>query len=319
VRERRAHPAADAQAVEAGGFERGGNTKTQGVVRAEFIVHEGLPDEFRHGVFVQPRTYKAWVRFSGPGPYVTPDIDDVGFMSISIKLLGVPGPKLMDEEKFTQDMFGVSTPTFVTPDVRANAQLQIESLKNAQIFHFLNLTRPHVLDMIMQGLWIKTQSSPFEAPYFSCVPYLLGEGQAMQYSVWPKSTRHTPIPNLPFRPPDDYLRAAMISALDAGDVELDFRIQRQTDPHLMPIENAAVLWPEKLSPRVSVATLRMPKQTFASAAQIAFARRLSYNPWHCIAEHRPLGNQSRARRRMYYELSKLRHEMCGAALRADGG
>jgi hypothetical protein len=292
-----------------GGFERGGNTKTQGVLRAEFIVHEGLPAEFRHGVFAQPRSYKAWVRFSGPGPYVTPDIDDVGFMSISIKLLGVPGPKLMDEEKFTQDLFGVSTPTFVTPDVRANAQLQTESLKNAQIFYFLNLTRPHVLDMIMQGLWIKTQSSPFEAPYFSCVPYLLGEGQAMQYSVWPKSTRRTPIPRLPLRPPDDYLRAAMIGALNAGDVELDFRIQRQTDAHRMPIENAAVLWPQKLSPRVSVATLRIPKQTFASAAQIAFARRLSYNPWHCIAEHRPLGNQSRARRRMYFELSKLRHQM----------
>jgi hypothetical protein len=292
-----------------GGFERGGNTKTQGVLRAEFIVHDGLPAEFRHGVFAQPRTYKAWVRFSGPGPYVTPDIDDVGFMSISIKLLGVPGPKLMDEEKFTQDLFGVSTPTFVTPDVRANAQLQTESLKNAQIFYFLNLTRPHVLDMIMQGLWIKTQSSPFEAPYFSCVPYLLGEGQAMQYSVWPKSTRRTPIPRLPLRPPDDYLRAAMIGALNAGDVELDFRIQRQTDAHRMPIENAAVLWPQKLSPRVSVATLRIPKQTFASAAQIAFARRLSYNPWHCIAEHRPLGNQSRARRRMYFELSKLRHQM----------
>jgi hypothetical protein len=30
-------------------------------------------------------------------------------MGISIKLMGVPGPKLMDEEKFTLDMFGVST------------------------------------------------------------------------------------------------------------------------------------------------------------------------------------------------------------------
>ena len=100
-----------------GGFERGGNTKTQGIVRAEFIVHDGLPAELRHGIFAEPKTYRAWVRFSGPGPYITPDIDDVGFMSISIKLMGVPGPKLMDEEKFTQDMFGVSTPTFVTPDV----------------------------------------------------------------------------------------------------------------------------------------------------------------------------------------------------------
>ena len=61
----------------------------------------------------------------------------------------------------------------------------------------------------MQGLFIKTQSSPFEAPYFSCVPYLLGEGQSMQYSVWPKSRKRTPIPRLPLRPPDDYLRQAM--------------------------------------------------------------------------------------------------------------
>ena len=294
-----------------GGFERGGNTKTQGIVRAEFIVHDGLPAALRHGVYARPRSYPAWVRFSGPGPYITPDIDDVGFMSISIKLMDVPGPKLMDEEQFTQDMFGVSTPTFVTPDTRANAQLQLESVKNAQIFYFVNRHRPHLLDLIMQALWIKTQSSPFEAPYFSCVPYLLGQGQAMQYSVWPKSTQRTPIPKLPFRPPDDYLRAAMVGALAKGDVELDVRLQLQTDPHLMPIENAAVLWPERLSPRISAATLRIPRQKFDSPAQIEFAKRLSYNPWHCVPEHRPLGNQSRARRRMYYELSKLRHTMNG--------
>ena len=292
-----------------GGFERGGNTKTQGIVRAELVVHDDLPPQFRKGIFAVRRSYPAWVRFSGPGPYVTPDIDDVGFMSISVKLMDVPGPKLMDEEKFTQDMFGVSPPTFVTPDTYANAHLQEWSLKNASIFHFVNFKRPHVLDLVMQGLYIKTQSSPFEAPYFSCVPYLMGEGQAMMYSFWPVSKKKTPIPRLPLRPPDDYLRDAMVAALDRGDVEIDVRVQLQTDPHLMPIENAGVLWPERLSPRVSVATLRIPKQKFNSSEQIAFARRLSYNPWHCIAEHRPLGNQSRARRRMYYELSKFRHDM----------
>jgi hypothetical protein len=292
-----------------GGFERGGNTKTHGIVRGDFIVHDGLPGHFRHGIFADPRTYRAWVRFSGPGPYITPDIDDVGFMSISIKLMGVPGEKLMSEERFTQDMFGVSTPTFVTPDVSANAQLQLESLKNASILYFVNFRRSHLLDLIMQSLWVKTQSSPFEAPYFSCVPYLLGEGQAMQYSVWPTSRKRTPVPRLPFRPPDNYLRNAMVTALDAGDVELDFRIQMQTDSFLMPVENAGVLWPTKLSPRVSVATLRLPRQRFDSAAQINFEKRLSYNPWHCIPEHRPLGNQSRARRRMYLALSTFRHDM----------
>ena len=294
-----------------GGFERGGNTKTHGIVRAEFIVHDNLPAELRHGIYVEPRSYRAWVRFSGPGPYITPDIQDVGFMSMSIKLMGVPGPKLMEEEKFTQDMTGVSTPTFVTPDVNANAQLQLESLQNAQIFYFLNLHRSHVLDLIMQSLWIKTQSSPLEAPYFSCVPYLLGEGQAMQYSMWPKSKKRTRVPRLPFRPPDDYLRNAMAATLGNEDAEFDIRLQLQTDPYLMPIEHNAVLWPEKLSPRVSAATLHIPRQQFNSPAQINFEKQLSYNPWHCIAEHRPLGNQSRARQRMYFVLSTLRHDMNG--------
>jgi hypothetical protein len=296
-----------------GGFERGGNTKTQGVVRGEFIVHDNLPEKFRRGIYTKPQTFKAWVRFSGPGPYVTPDIDDVGFMSISIKLMGVPGRKFMDDEQHTLDMFGVSTPTFVTPDTKANAQLQIESVKNAQVLYFLNFHRSHVLDLIMQSLFIKTQSSPFEAPYFSCVPYLLGQGQAMQYSIWPKTKKRTRIPRLPLRPPDDYLRNAMVAALNEGDVELDVRLQLQTDPHLMPIENNAVLWPERLSPRVSVATLRMPRQTFDSVAQMEFARKLSYNPWHTIADHRPLGNQSRARWRMYETLSKYRQAMNGVS------
>jgi hypothetical protein len=292
-----------------GGFERGGNTKTQGMVRGEFSVHEDIPEHMKRGIYARPQTFRAWVRFSGPGPYITPDIDDVGFMSISIKLLGVPGPKLMEDEKHTLDMFGVSTPTFVTPDAKANAALQIESVKNAQIFYFVNFHDSHVLDLIMQSLFIKTQSSPFEAPYFSCVPYLMGEGQAMQYSVWPRTKKRTPIPRLPLRPPDDYLRQAMVASLAEGDVEFDIRLQMQTDPHRMPIENAGVLWPETLSPRITVATLRLPRQSFDSPAQMEFAKRLSYNPWHTIAEHRPLGNQSRARKRMYWELSQLRYRM----------
>jgi hypothetical protein len=292
-----------------GYVERGGNTKTHGIVRAELTVRGDLPEALRHGIFAEPRTYRAWVRFSGPGPYVTPDIDDVGFMSMSIKLLGVPGPKLLDDEKFTQDLLGVSTPTFVTPNTRANARLQHWSYKNAQVFYFVNFREPHILDSIMQLLWTKTQTSPLEGEYFSCVPYLLGEGQAMQYSFRTRLKTRTRVPRLPLRPPDNYLRDAMVATLDEQDVEFDILLQLQTDPFLMPIENNGVLWPTKLSPRVPAAVLRIPKQRFDSPEQLEFAKVLSYNPWHSIPEHRPLGNQSRARKRMYYELSLLRQKM----------
>jgi hypothetical protein len=294
-----------------GHYERGGNTKTHGIVRAELSVRDDLPENMRRGIFATPRTYRAWVRFSGPGPYVTRDIDDVGFMSMTIKLMGVPGPKLIDDERFTQDLLGISTPTFVTPDTRANARLQYWSYRNASIFYFLNLTQPHILDLVMQLLWTKTQSSPLEGEYFSCVPYLLGEGQAMQYSFRPRLETTTRIPRLPRRPPDDYLREAMAATLAREDVEFDILLQLQTDPFLMPVENNAVLWPTTLSPRVPAAVLRIPRQTFDSPAQLEFARVLSYNPWHCVPEHRPLGNQNRARRRMYEELSRLRQRQNG--------
>ena len=89
----------------------------------------------------------------------------------------------------------------------------------------------------------------------------------------------------------------------------DFLIQPQTDPARMSIENAAVRWPERLSPPIRAATLELPRQTFDSPAQLAFANVLSFNPWHSLPEHRPLGNQNRARLRIYHELSRLRQAM----------
>jgi hypothetical protein len=141
------------------------------------------------------------------------------------------------------------------------------------------------------------------------VPYLLGEGQAMQYSFWSRKESRTPVPNLPARPPDNYLREAMVATLARQDVEFDICVQLQTDPFLMPVENAAVMWPARVSPRVPVAVVRIPRQTFDSPEQIEFARVLTYNPWHSVPEHRPLGNVSRARKRMYWELAQLRIKM----------
>jgi len=195
--------------------------------------------------------------------------------------------------------------------VNANVDLQTGILIGTPGLYFLRPGHTHLLDLLMQSWWNQTQSNPLEQRYYSCVPYLLGEGQAMQYSFRPRGNHKTKVPRVPFRPPDNYLRDAMVKTLKERDVEFDILVQVQTDPHRMPIENNAVRWPEKLSPFVPVATLRIPRQTFDSPRQLAFAHNLSYNPWHCIAEHRPLGNQSRARFKMYWELSKLRQERNG--------
>jgi hypothetical protein len=289
-----------------GEYERGGNTKTHGLVRAEVSIRDDIPAGLRQGIFREPKSYPAWIRFSGPGPDTPPDIDDVGFQSMSIKLMGVPGPKLLEDEKHTQDLLGVCTPTFVTPNVVANSCVHEQSLRRTPLVYFFHPKRHHILDFLMQALWNETQTSPLECQYYSCVPYLLGPGRAMQYSMRPRDLTRSRIPDLPRRPPDHYLRDNLAATLAERDVLFDLLIQPQTDAHAMPIENAAVRWPQRLSPYVPVAEIRIPKQRFDSPAQLRFAATLSFTPWHCIPEHRPLGNQNRARRRMYWELSRLR-------------
>ncbi len=289
-----------------GGAQRFGNSKTYGVVRGEFTVQGDLPGNLRYGLFAEPRTYAAWVRFSGPGPFVPPDLEDYGQCSVAIKVMGVPGPKLMDDEQSTQDLILVTPASFVTPDIRENAKLQRWVRRKAGIVYFINPFDSHLLHMIFQALYSTMHSGPLETQYYSNVPFLLGQGQAVQYSLRPTSSARSPIPA---RPSENYLHEAMVRTLDAGDWTFDFMVQVQTDPHRMPIEDATVKWPERLSPYIPVARLRLPAQRFDSDEQMAFADVLRYNPWHSLPEHRPLGSSNRARLRMYHDLAKLRQAM----------
>ncbi|HXS16795.1 MAG TPA: hypothetical protein VN764_06385, partial [Polyangiaceae bacterium] len=271
-----------AQKYRDGEFERVGNTKTHGLVRADFIVHDDARLPYRQGLFQKARTYPAWVRFSGPGPDSPPDIEDVGFMSMSVKVMDVAGKKVAPDEKYTQDFLSVCTPTFVTPHVIANAQLQTQLRRRTPLYYFFNPRHPHILDFLMQSLWNETQTSPLECQYYSCTPYRLGLRNAMVFSFRPKSSARTKIPNLPGRPPDHYLRNAMTDTLRRTPVEFEMLVQLQTDPFKMPIENAAVRWPQALSPFVPVATVRIHQQEFNSPRQLDFAKNLRFTPWHCL-------------------------------------
>jgi hypothetical protein len=291
-----------------GGYQRAGNTKTHGIVRATFEVLPGLNKRLAVGLFAREQRYSAWVRFAGPGPFSPPDAEDNGVLSIGIKVMGVEGPKLLDDEKATQDFAGISAPTFTTPDAVANLRLQLQLRRGTPLWYFINPLDSHFADMIMQGLYAKMNSSPLEVRYFSCVPYLFGDGAAIQYSIKPCSSERSLIPQ-PYRP--FYLREAMVNTLAERDVEFDFTVQFQTDSHRMPIENASVRWPERVSPFHVVAKLKVPRQKFDLPAQLAFADNISINPWHSLAEHRPLGSLNRARRHVYLQLSKLRQRMNG--------
>ena len=92
---------------------RDAHPKAHGLVSAQFIVLDGLPDELRHGVFKTPRTYNALIRFSAGNVEVQKDTVPQA-AGMAIKLLGVDGEKLLEDEKDakTQDFIMINAPIF---------------------------------------------------------------------------------------------------------------------------------------------------------------------------------------------------------------
>jgi hypothetical protein len=273
-------------AVNTGGvMRRDAHPKMHGVVKAEFIVEPNLPPELRVGVFAEPKTYRAWIRFSNQNDAIRAD-HKIDIRGMAIKLMGVPGEKLLEEERHeqTQDFIVISPRKFVTRDVE-----QFDGLLKA-------LDR----NLLAQAWFFVTH-----------LPYLWGR-TAVKYSTIPQ----VDVPDrIPRRGSDDYLREAMIRQLGGGEARFDFTVQLQTDADRMPIEDPGKEWSESLSPYRKVATIVIPQQQFDSEKQRAFGDNLSFTPWHSIPDHRPLGGVNRARKMAYPFISKFRHERNSAPRR----
>ena len=71
-------------------------------------------------------------------------------------------------------------------------------------------------------------------------------------------------------------------------------------------------WKESEAPFLKVATIRIPQQAFDTAAQNESCENLSFNPWHALPDHKPLGVTNRMRKVIYEQISRVRHEMNSA-------
>lgn len=284
-------------------MRRDAHPKMHGVVRAEFIVEPDLPPELRVGIFREPASYQAWIRFSNQNGTMQPDIKG-DIRGMAIKLMGVPGQKILEQEQDeqTQDFIVISTNVFVTADVQEFDGLIKAFTSNLLAIAWFFATHLRVGWNLYKSM-IKF-ANPLQIRYFSTTPYLFGSS-AVKYSAIP----HVAVPDtIPSNPPDDYLRLAMMRQLEKGDALFDFAVQFQTDAESMPIEDPGKEWPETVSPFRKLATIRIPQQDFDSAKQKEFGENLSYSPWHALPVHRPLGGINRARRVVYRVISMFRHE-----------
>jgi hypothetical protein len=292
---------------------RDAHPKMHGLVRAEFIVPYGLPESLRYGIFKNPGTYQAWIRFSASAGTPQPDYVMDG-RGMAIKLMGVQGTKVLPgaSNENTQDFVMINFPTFFVRDVKDYLTFNVAVENGNRELYF----REHPTEFAAsQGILNQEVNNPIQIQYWSQTPYQLGP-HAIKFSARPISSQHD---GKPASPGPEFLTEAMAKALSREDVYFDFMVQVQSDPVNMPVEDALTLWDDQLSPFQKAATIRIPKQSFNSTAQREFGENLSYTPWHCLPDHRPLGGINRARLTIYESLSKIRHEMNGVTAREPTG
>ncbi len=301
---------------------RGQHAKSTGDVKARLIVDPDRPSETRFGIFESDRTFDAIVRFSNGAGTMNPDTRGDA-RGMAIKVLGVSGPRAFEEdgETDTQDFVMINFPQFPVRNAHEYRKFMESRLKYIRLLgpagnaigQLLFFVPFRVGQFLRVGRkLIGTSRSPLVERYWSMSPYRLG-ARAIKFSLVPQPVNSEALSANPARDVHsaDQLSRALADHLRAEPARFDFVVQFRNDPKSMPIEDPTVLWDEAISKPVKVATLIIDQADLNSAESIAFRKQvesMSFNPWHSLEAHRPLGGINRLRKRVYQESTTLRRE-----------
>lgn len=288
---------------EKGTVPRFNQPKSVACLEGEFRVHENIPGELRHGLFAQPGSYPAMLRFANA---TRRDDSKKDIRGLSIKISRLKGEVSWGEPGIQDFLFNSYPALFVATPEEFLSFMRARQDHN-ELGFFLN-----PLDAHLKALWIvfraqKRHLSPLDIRYWSTVPFRLGTSgeQVVKYSLTPCSNYTT---TKVVNPGENQLRAAIAAHLQQGPACFHFGIQKQTDPKTMPLDDASVIWDEKKSPFQTVATISIENQVFDDPDSMATCERLAFNPWQGLAAHEPVGRMNAVRRQVYQSAARLRNK-----------
>ncbi|MEE3716034.1 catalase family protein [Tumidithrix elongata RA019] len=280
--------------------------KSHGLLHGSFTVLSNIPDRCKFGVFATPKTYPIWVRYSNGstakerGVFKPDPEGDVRGMAV--KLMDVGGRKLSDDEQHTQDFILANYPVFFLKDVQDYVDFATFNAKPTPELKE-KLTPAFKL---LQAIDAQKVGNPLLIRYWSTTPYKLGS-TPIKFLVKPHKPE-VPPDSLPDSP--NYLREAMVKffATTEESVKFDFQVQFYVDDVKTPVEDPTKEWHEADSPPITVATIEIPKQAFDFDERKRLDEGLSFNPWHALPDHEPLGSINQSRRKIYKDSAKHRRE-----------
>ena len=302
---------------------RDAHAKSHGFLKGELIVGKGLPNHLRQGIFVSPTIYPVVIRLSSaPGDIHSDAIPAPRGMAI--KVIGVEGDRLLPADTgHNQDFLLVNIPVLSFGTVQKYKQLLGLLELNANSPEFLQRALAGVArgvesvveavggqpSAMLRGL-ARSNAHLLGETYHSMAAIRFGDFIA-KISVAPLSDNVKALTGKELgKVEDSTLRDLVVEHFRREGAEYEMRAQLCIDLDKMPVEDAAVLWPEDLSPQQPLATLRIPPQDAYSPTRRVYGDDvLSFNPWCGIAEHQPPGSIMRVRIKAYERSTRYRHEM----------
>jgi hypothetical protein len=288
------------RSAQSGVMKRDAHPKAHGCVRAHFQVdNKALQPAQRVGVFADNQSYSAWVRFSNGDPDGDKKPDsEKDVRGMAVKLMNVAG-----SSSGSQDFLMINSKEFFSKDGDDYLALFNALTGGTARLALYAITHPVSAKRLL-GARVKI-ANPVETSYFSSVPYKLGN-RSMRFKASPCVAGNSTVPT---NAGPNYLREAMLGTLSKQSVCYNFFVQPNLDPVQNPVEDPRKVWDERKSPYIKVATLTIEKQNdFTSQKQMNFCENLSMDPWHTLAEQRPLGQINRMRALIYQEISRMRHD-----------
>jgi hypothetical protein len=303
------------------------HAKTQGILEGYLEVDAHLPCELAQGLFAKSGRYPIVMRFSTlPGDILDDSVSTP--RGLSVKIIGVEGERLSGSEgDVTQDFVLVNGPAFGAPTPKkflpvitllARTTDKVQGLKKVlsavmrQVQRVIVAVtgRPNVTVATLGG---QPETHILGETFYNQAPVRFGDFIA-KISVAPISPELIALEQSPLNVNGvpNGLREAVVNFFRKNGGEWEVRAQLCTDLELMPIENAAVVWPEEKSPYRPIARIKVEPQTaWSEARSSAVDDGMQFAPWHGLAAHRPLGGIMRARKEVYEAAKKFRAEKNG--------
>lgn len=272
--------------------------KTHGAALGLFTVRKDLPEDLRVGVFAHGQ-FPVAVRFSSDTLPNKPDLQTT--LGIAMKLVGVPGRKLLIPDALTCDFILQNHPVFFLDTAKDMCEFTRAGVVDGDYAPYL-AAHP-ITAKILQDMQ-KTEASLLSATYWGLLPHRFGEGRYVKYKLEPAlndpSAGGTAKGN-------NYLYADLKTRLLSGPAVFEFSVQIRAD-ETMPLDKATVAWEESAHKPVPVATLTLPAQNIDAPGLAALAEALAFNIWQTLPQHEPVGSIAEARRVVYSASALLRRE-----------